>query len=106
MGTKRGRESGVYSITSARRALSEDLHDRSIRYLVSMGIRTACFVGALLVAGPARWVLIAAAVVLPYVAVIVANAGRERPEGHDPATVLPREDAAVVPWDPATEYLR
>jgi len=49
-----------------------------VRYLISMGIRTACFVLAVFVEGPIRWVLVAAAVVLPYVSVVFANAGRER----------------------------
>lgn len=48
-------------------------------YLISMGIRTACFVGMIFVPGPMRWVLAAAAVVLPYIAVVLANAGRESP---------------------------
>ena len=75
---KRRSEGEVYSITSARRALSEDLHDRNIRYLVSMAIRTACFLLAFVVTGPLRWVFIAGAVIIPYIAVVVANAGRER----------------------------
>lgn len=39
-----------------------------------MGVRTACFIGAVAV-GPGwlRWVLIAGAVLLPYLAVIFAN---------------------------------
>jgi hypothetical protein len=48
-----------------------------VRYLVSMVIRTVCFVLAIFVDGPWRWVFIAGAVFLPYVAVVFANAGRE-----------------------------
>ena len=45
-----------------------------------MGIRTACVLAAIVVPGWPRWFLIAGAVVLPYLAVVVANAGRENDE--------------------------
>ncbi len=68
------------SITTARRTLKEDVDRRANRYLISMSIRTACLVLAVLIEGPLRWVFLAGAVVLPYVAVVMANAGREREE--------------------------
>jgi hypothetical protein len=43
-----------------------------------MGIRTVCFVLAVVASGWLRWVLIAAAVALPYLSVVFANGGRER----------------------------
>jgi hypothetical protein len=43
-----------------------------------MSIRTACFIGAVLSPSPYRWFLIVGAVTLPYVAVVMANAGREK----------------------------
>ena len=46
-----------------------------------MIIRTACFIGAVLTPSPYRWFLIAGAVVLPYIAVVIANAGRENATG-------------------------
>ena len=42
-----------------------------------MGIRVVCIVLAVVVSGPLRWVFIVGAIVLPYVAVLIANAGRE-----------------------------
>jgi hypothetical protein len=69
-------EPEVYSITGARSALSDDLDRRMGRYLLSMGIRTACVILVLVVDGPLRWVFAAGAIVLPYVAVIFANQGR------------------------------
>ncbi len=102
---RRGGEE-VYSITSARRALSEDLHARNVRYLVSMGIRTACFFLAVVAAEPWRWVFVAGAVVLPYVAVIIANAGRERAGEPDADLAVPAEPGALQLYDPLTEYLR
>ncbi len=56
-----------------------------------MGIRTACFLGAVLAAGWLRWSLVAAALVLPYLAVVLANAGRER-TGPAPTEVFLRPD--------------
>lgn len=73
-------EDGVYRITHARTPLSQEIVGRRRRYLFSMGIRTACFVGGILVHGWLRWVLMVGAVVLPYIAVVVANAGRESEE--------------------------
>ncbi len=42
-----------------------------------MMIRTACFILTVLLPNPYRWIALFGAVVLPYVAVVVANAGRE-----------------------------
>lgn len=65
-------------ITSAPRSQAEDQHARFVKYTVSMSIRMVCLVLALVVTGPLRWVFIAGAVVLPYVAVVLANASREQ----------------------------
>lgn len=72
-----GRSVPVYRITAAGAPLSEEQRGRTRRYLISMGIRTLCFLGAIVVAGPMRWVLVVGAVGLPYVAVVLANAGKE-----------------------------
>lgn len=73
-GSRRRREESVHTITTAADARSRDLDARVHRYLVSMGIRSVCFVLAILVDGWLRWGFIAGAIVLPYVAVIFANA--------------------------------
>lgn len=78
----------VYTITDARRALSDEQTGRTRRYLVSMLIRTVCFVLAIFIPGWPRWVLIIAALTLPYLAVVVANAGRE----NDEPTAVPTVD--------------
>lgn len=98
------RKQQVFSITSAATSHSDDLGSREKRYAISMAIRTACFVGAVIVDGPLRWVLIAGAVFLPYTSVILANAGVRRkgqgpsPFGHEdgkqieaPHKSLPRD---------------
>lgn len=57
----------------------KDDHDARVRgYLVSMGIRTVCFVLAVVFTGWIRWVCVALACVLPYIAVVAANAVQQR----------------------------
>ena len=60
-------------ITSARTGTSRELASREKRYAITMAIRTACFVSMIFVSGPMRWVLLAGAVFLPYIAVLLAN---------------------------------
>lgn len=74
----------VHSITGAAHGITDDQAPRTRRYLISMGIRTACVVAAIFVPGWPRWVLIAGAVILPYVAVVAANAGRSRRKASAP----------------------
>ena len=73
----------VFTITQAQRGLSQEQSGRTRRYLLSMGIRTVCLLAAIVVPGWPRWILIAGAVMLPYIAVVVANAGRENDEPGD-----------------------
>ena len=57
---------------------------RRKRYAVSMSIRTLCFLGAVLVPVTwLRWVLIAGALILPYIAVVMANTANPRVPGTD-----------------------
>lgn len=42
-----------------------------------MMIRTVCFILTVLLPSPYRWIALAGALTLPYIAVIAANAGRE-----------------------------
>lgn len=70
-----------FSITSAPRSLKNDLAGRQRRYLISMIIRTLCFLLTVVLPSPFRWFALAGAMFLPYIAVVIANAGRE--------TVLP-----------------
>jgi hypothetical protein len=66
------------SISSAKFAHSEEMPGRMKKYLISMLIRTACFIGAIFTDGVLRWILIAGSVILPYIAVVIANAGQEQ----------------------------
>lgn len=89
------------SATSLPRAPRDEAGARSIRYLIMMGIRIACFVLMVLITpyGWYTWVFAAAAIFLPYVAVVTANVGhearRDRPE--DPKGALPATAAPVPP---------
>lgn len=56
-------------------------------YAIAMGIRTACVIGLAVVDHWTRVLFLPAAVILPYIAVLIANAGRERARGL-PATVV------------------
>lgn len=77
-----------FSITGAQVSLVEDQRARTRRYLFSMGLRTVCFIGAILASGWLRWALVAGAVFLPYFAVVIANAGRKRAPKADPMIIL------------------
>ncbi len=108
MGTKRRSGDGeeVYSITSAKRALSEDLEARNKRYLFSMIIRTIFFVLMIFSPSPWRWIFAAGAIVIPYIAVTVANAGRESGPAPDKPAPMPTAPNTVALYDPNREFLR
>ena len=78
----------VFRITDAGPGLLQDVRDRQRRYIISMSLRTLCFLGAVVADGWLRWVLIAGAVGLPYFAVILANGARR---GAEPLPLLPRQ---------------
>jgi hypothetical protein len=76
----KGDSEEIFTITNAQRGLSQEQSGRTRRYLISMGIRTFCVLAAIVVPGWPRWFLITGAIVLPYLSVVVANAGRENDE--------------------------
>lgn len=63
------------TITTLPRSPSDDRHSRMIKYSITMGIRMVCIVACLFVRD--WWLLIpaAGAIVLPYIAVVIANVG-------------------------------
>ncbi|WP_282945347.1 DUF3099 domain-containing protein [Cellulomonas endometrii] len=95
------------SITSAPEPLAADQARRERRYLIQMGIRIVCFLLAVLLwQYVPMWVslvLIVGAVVLPYSAVLFANAGRERRDAGPVPGPPPMLDAgpAATPWPAA-----
>lgn len=66
-----------HSISDVGISLSKDQSARQRKYFISMMIRTFCFILAVVLPSPWRWVALIGAVTLPYIAVIAANAGRE-----------------------------
>src|SRR3954470_5038394 len=88
MGRHPGRRSDeAVRITTAASNRSDDIAARQKRYLISMTLRSLCFVGAIIAAlAHVGWlwpILIAGALVLPYVAVVMANATMTRRDGFD-----------------------
>jgi hypothetical protein len=77
----RSRRDQTYVVTEARTGHSADVAYRERRYLIMMGIRTVCFITALLMfvnhLGWLTAIPIIGALVIPYFAVIFANGGRE-----------------------------
>ena len=69
--------SSFNSITSAPISLSADQGKRQRKYVFSMSIRTLCFILSIFLPSPYRWFTMVGAVTLPYISVVIANAGRE-----------------------------
>ncbi|MEU3182609.1 DUF3099 domain-containing protein [Streptomyces sp. NPDC006923] len=70
----------VFRITGARTGLAEDVRGRQRRYVISMSVRTLAVVLTVIlwnVERPVAIVTLVLGLLLPYVAVVVANAGRE-----------------------------
>lgn len=88
-------EPEVFNITKADTGLAQDQLGRQRRYLFSMGLRTVCFVGGVLAEGALRWTLIFGAVTLPYFAVVLANAGRERGSWFGSEDFVPPANEAI-----------
>ncbi|MDO9063496.1 MAG: DUF3099 domain-containing protein [Microbacterium sp.] len=69
----------AHSITTLPESASTDRHRRMVRYIVAQAIRLACFIGALFASGWWQFILVIAAVLLPYIAVVLANASSRLP---------------------------
>ena len=93
----------MFAVTGLPASLKDDQDVRMRRYLVSMGIRTACFVLAVVAIVMLHWtvvgwILVVVAVILPYIAVVMANATRSprstylgtvTPDNPTPAQIAP-----------------
>ncbi len=86
--TKRGSEDPI-RITTASAGVGADIATRQKRYIITMGVRTLCFLAVAVLAmshfGPdwLPWIFVIAAVVLPYVAVVMANASNTKSDGFE-----------------------
>ncbi|UCM87174.1 DUF3099 domain-containing protein [Streptomyces marincola] len=77
---QRKTDTTVFRITQARRGLEEDVRDRQRRYIISMLVRTLAVVLTITlwnVNRPFAVVALVLGTLLPYIAVVIANAGRE-----------------------------
>lgn len=79
------------AITALPVSPSDDQRRRFITYTVTMAIRVACIIACLFATGWWQLLLLAGAVVLPYIAVVLANVSRanlsEEPEAPGPLEV-------------------
>lgn len=92
-------------ITTSRKGRGAEIDAKRRTYLITMGVRTASFICAVFFFhGPARAVAIVLALVLPWVAVVVANAATperwERPSLFVPEGSNELHDGAA-PHQPA-----
>lgn len=69
-----------FLVTTAAPSPAEERHARERRYLITMGVRVIAFIAAIVLARHGWWlaaaVAIALSLILPWVAVIAANAPR------------------------------
>ena len=79
----------VHNVTSAASSSTDDQDQRVRRYLTMMGIRVLCFGLVFVTSGWLRWAAVAGAVLIPYFAVIVANAVRPGQAGSIQAVTPP-----------------
>lgn len=80
----RRRQPEAVRITNAPVSRQDELAHRQRRYVISMTIRTFCFIGAVAAHGWLRWVLVVAAFLLPYIAVVMANKASPVVDDTDP----------------------
>ena len=96
-------EQPVHSITGAVSPHSDDLDARIRRYLISMSLRVVCVIMAIVVHARwghwSWWIFALGAVVLPYVAVVMANAVDKNRGGPGAPPVTP-QTRFVLPSQP------
>jgi len=98
----------VFSITGARTGLTDDVRLRQRRYVISMSIRTVSVILTVVlwnIERPLAWAALVVGAVLPYIAVVYANAGREnaprQPDAYIPPVSRPAIERAEA--EPAAE---
>ncbi|MFC5722451.1 DUF3099 domain-containing protein [Streptomyces gamaensis] len=92
----------VFRITGARAGLAEDVRGRQRRYVVSMTVRTLSVILTVILWNIERFVAVGTLVLglaLPYIAVVIANAGRENAPSL-PGTFVPAATRPVLTRGP------
>lgn len=94
---KAGRSDDVFLVTGARPSRPAQIRSREKVYLFRMGIRTLCIVMAMVVPyTPLRLLFIVAAIVLPWMSVLGANAA-PLPQTDQPDYVVPEMRPSLGP---------
>ncbi|MFD9906716.1 DUF3099 domain-containing protein [Streptomyces sp. NPDC059063] len=95
----------VFRITGARQGLEDDVRGRQRRYMISMSVRTVSVIAAAVLWNVERHVALVALVLgmlLPYVAVVIANAGRENAPSL-PSTFVPAPSRPMLAAGPSPD---
>lgn len=87
----------VHRITEAHEAHTVDQSSRVRKYTISMTVRVLCFIGAFFTSGPLQWILLVGAIVLPYIAVVIANRGADVTKREPPAEFYTQAAPAQLP---------
>lgn len=85
----------MHNVTSAPTSTTDDQDKRIKRYLTMMAIRVALFGLVFVTSGWVRWAAVIGAVVIPYIAVVIANAVAPRQPG-DLQAVTPQDDTRRI----------
>ena len=91
-------------ITDIGTSRTAEIRSRERRYVVAMVFRAVCFVAAtLLFHGPARWFAVAVAVMMPWLAVVLANAPAKVKETRQ-AKYEPPKPRETLTLEPGREH--
>jgi hypothetical protein len=85
----------LQSVTSLPPSPDQERHLRMIKYTVAMSIRVLCFLLIFVVPGWWRLIPVAGTVILPYIAVVLANTASRT------TTSAPMRPGGLAPLDPA-----
>lgn len=99
------KRTSTQSITTLPASPADERRSRMIKYSVAMGVRTLCVVSLIFVQGWWVLVMVLAAVVLPYFAVVIANVGAKpgpAPQVTRPAAIVPVILPAPATGSPGT----
>jgi hypothetical protein len=75
------------SVTSIGQSPEDERKSRMIKYTIAMTVRVICLILGMVVQGWLMWVMFAGAILLPYFAVVIANAqgtGKQQPKANAP----------------------
>jgi len=92
-------------ITDARTGSSREMASREKQYVITMAFRMACFVSIFFVHGWLRWVVLAGAVFLPFIAVLFANQANQKSAVSVVERAEPQPAPALTVGDPAPEVI-